>query len=142
MRKKIVGLLCFIVIGINSLSYSETPDSGSNEAEWAEFMAGVLNVEDEGVEYALPDGRRIDIYDKENNISYEVDWCKKWPEGIGQSLGYSLATNSEAGLILLFKAGEDEYYNAALGVINHLRQRGVKYHFIVVNVQSKRIWKF
>ena len=68
MRKKIVGLLCFIVIGINSLSYSETPDSDSNEAEWTEFMAGVLNVEDEGVEYILPDGRRIDIYDKKNNI--------------------------------------------------------------------------
>ena len=119
------------------------PNAESNETAWAEFIANdVLNVSDEGVEYVLPDGRRIDIFDEDNNISYEVDWCQKWEEGIGQSLGYAIATNSQPGLILLYKSGEDEYYNTALGVVNQLRERGYKYKFIVVNVKSGKVWKF
>ena len=105
------------------------------------IASNILNAE-EGVEYVLPDGRRIDIYDKDNNISYEVDWCQKWEEGIGQSLGYAIATNSQPGLILLYKSGEDEYYNTALGVVNQLRERGYKYKFIVVNVKSGKVWRF
>ena len=144
LLSKITALCCALVLLLaTSVAYETTPDSTSNEAEWVEFVAkSVLNVEDEGIEYTLPDGRRIDIYDKKNNISYEVDWCKKWPEGIGQSLGYSIATNSETGLILLFKSGEDEYYNTALGVVTDLRRRGIKYHFIVVNVENRKIWRF
>lgn len=119
------------------------PNAESSETSWAEFIASnILNVNDEGVEYILPDGRRIDIFDEENNISYEVDWCQKWEEGIGQSLGYAIATNSEPGLILLYKSGEDEYYNTALGVVNQLRERGYKYKFIVVNVKSGKVWRF
>ena len=126
-----------------SVTYDTVPNSTSNEADWVEFVAmSVLDVQDEYIAYALPDGRRIDIYDKTNNISYEVDWCKKWPEGIGQSLGYSIATKSQAGLILLYKTGDDEYYNTALGVINDLRRRGYEYHFIVVNVDNGKIWIF
>ena len=139
MKNYLASLLCLVLISAN---HTDVPNSGSNEAQWAEFVAGVLNVGEEGVEYILPDGRRIDIYDKSNNISYEVDWCQKWEEGIGQSLGYAIATNSEPGLILLFKNGEDEYYNTALGVVNQLRERGYKYRFIVVNVQSGKIWRF
>jgi len=124
-------------------SADTNPNADSNESAWAEFIASsILNVGDEGVEYVLPDGRRIDIFDEDNNISYEVDWCQKWEEGIGQSLGYAIATNSEPGLILLYKSGEDEYYNTALGVVNQLRERGYKYKFIVVNVKSGKVWRF
>ncbi|MQF98540.1 MAG: hypothetical protein FI729_03285 [SAR202 cluster bacterium] len=139
MKNYLAGILCLVFLNLNQ---TDAPDSGSNEAQWAEFVAGVLNVEEEGVEYILPDGRRIDIYDKSNNISYEVDWCQKWEEGIGQSLGYAIATNSDPGLILLFKNGDDEYYNTALGVVNQLRERGFNYKFIVVNVGSGKIWKY
>ena len=104
--KALCGALVLLLA--TSVTYDTVPNSTSNEADWVEFVAkSVLNVEDEGIEYTLPDGRRIDIYDKTNNISYEVDWCKKWPEGIGQSLGYSIATKSQAGLILLYKTGDD-----------------------------------
>ena len=127
--KALCGALVLLLA--TTVTYDTVPDSMS-----------VLDVQDEYIEYALPDGRRIDIYDKANNVSYEVDWCKKWPEGIGQSLGYSIATKSQAGLILLYKTGDDEYYNTALGVINDLRRRGYEYHFIVVNVGNGKIWRF
>ena len=133
-------LLCLLLVG----GHAQTiPDGQSNEAQWTEYIASsILNVGEEGIEYILPDGRRIDIFDEDNNISYEVDWCQKWEEGIGQSLGYAIATNSEPGLILLYKSGEDEYYNTALGVVNQLRERGYKYKFIVVNVKSGKVWRF
>ena len=121
---------------------SAVPNAESSEGEWATYIANNILSAEEGVEYVLPDGRRIDIYDKDNNISYEVDWCTKWEEGIGQSLGYAIATNSQPGLVLLYKSGEDEYYNTALGVVNQLRERGYKYEFIVVNVQSGKVWRF
>ncbi len=133
-------LFCLLFIGGDAQT---NPNEQSNETAWAEYIASnILNVDEEGVEYVLPDGRRIDIFDKDNNISYEVDWCQKWEEGIGQSLGYAIATNSEPGLILLYKHGEDEYYNTALGVVNQLRERGYKYKFIVVNVKSGKVWRF
>lgn len=139
--KALCGTLALLLV--TSVAYDTAPDSTSNEAEWVGHIAkSVLDVQDEYIEYALPDGRRVDIYDKNNNVSYEVDWCKKWPEGIGQSLGYSIATKSQAGLILLYKTGDDEYYNTALGVINDLRRRGYEYHFIVVNVDNGKIWRF
>jgi hypothetical protein len=133
-------LLCLLSI---SGDVQTNPNEQSHETEWAEYIASnILNVDEEGVEYILPDGRRVDIFDEDNNISYEVDWCQKWEEGIGQSLGYAIATNSEPGLILLYKSGEDEYYNTALGVVNQLRERGYKYKFIVVNVKSGKVWQF
>ena len=48
MKSYLVGLLCLALVSAN---YAETPTSASNEAQWAEFVAGVLNVEDEGVEF-------------------------------------------------------------------------------------------
>ena len=114
-----------------------------NELEWAKHVATeVLELTEESIEYSLPDGRRVDIFDKDGKIAYEVDWCQKWEEGVGQSLGYAIATNSDPGLILLFKNGEDEYYNTALGVVNQLRERGYKYTFVVVNVGNGKVWKF
>jgi len=143
MKSLLAPLLLSLLFLGGHASTDTSPNANSNEAAWAEFIAStVLNVSPEAVEYRLPDGRRIDIFDEDNNIAYEVDWCQKWEEGIGQSLGYAIATNSQPGLILLYKHGEDEYYNTALGVINQLRERGYNYKFIVVNVQSGKIWKF
>lgn len=91
-----------------------------------------------GLEYELPDGRRVDIY---NGIAWEVDWVKKWPESIGQSLGYGIATDSDSGIILLMENGEDEYYNAALSVVTSLRKHGYKFSFIVINVNNGKVWR-
>ena len=143
MKSLLAPLLLSLVVLGGYAGTDTSPNENSNEAAWAEFIANdILNVLPEAVEYTLPDGRRIDIFDEDNNISYEVDWCQKWEEGIGQSLGYAIATNSQPGLILLYKHGEDEYYNTALGVVNQLRERGYKYKFIVVNVKSGKVWRF
>ena len=145
MMKKIAACLMAVVMvsSQNIVMYQNGVSEDSNEAEWAEHISSnILKLKSESVEYILPDGRRVDIFDKENGVAYEVDWCKKYAEGIGQSLGYAIATNCDPGLILLYKNGEDEYYNTALGIVSQLRERGYKYKLIVLNVQSGKVWKF
>jgi hypothetical protein len=141
VKKILLATSCLLFIGGDTIQ-PPAPNTESSEAVWAAYIASNILDAAEGVEYVLPDGRRIDIYDEDNNVSYEVDWCQKWEEGIGQSLGYAIATNSEPGLILLYKNGDDEYYNTALGVVNQLRERGYDYRFVVINVQNGKVWKF
>jgi len=52
------------------------------------------------LEYRLPDRTRVDCLSDEYAI--EVDWAKKWAEGIGQSLYYAHMTNKKpaVGIIM------------------------------------------
>ena len=57
---------------------------------------------DRGVtEYILPDRTRVDCLTEKHAI--EFDWGKKWHEGIGQSLYYSVQTGKRAGVVLILK---------------------------------------
>ena len=44
-------------------------------------------------EYVLKDKRRIDCLT--NKYAIEIDFAEKWPECMGQAVGYSLAINEE-----------------------------------------------
>ncbi|MGB0849099.1 MAG: hypothetical protein ACPGSM_20365 [Thiolinea sp.] len=57
---------------------------------------------DRGIsEFILPDRTRVDCLTETHAI--EFDWAKKWAEGIGQSLYYSLQTGKRAGVVLILK---------------------------------------
>ena len=64
-------------------------------------------------EYRLPDGRRVDILTK--GLAIEVDWVKKWPEAIGQSIGYAIETDRMPAILLLLrnKPTEQKYLDHA-----------------------------
>jgi hypothetical protein len=51
------------------------------------------------IEYRLKDATRVDCLTDEYAI--EVDWAKKWAEGIGQSLYYGLMTNKKPAVALI-----------------------------------------
>jgi hypothetical protein len=51
------------------------------------------------IEYRLKDTTRVDCLTDEYAI--EVDWAKKWAEGIGQSLYYGLMTNKKPAVALI-----------------------------------------
>lgn len=90
-------------------------------------------------EVKLPDGRRVDILTEK--VAWEVDWVGKWEEGIGQSLGYAIATQRDPGLWLLKPIGDDsadESYNQALGVVTLLRAKGIPIQFRVTSVPKTR----
>ena len=111
---------------------------GEGEVELVARYAPQL-FHDPQIEYALPDGRRIDVLT--DRFAYECDWSTKFPEGIGQALAYAVATNRNPGLILLMKGADDERYNQCLGVITHLRSRGYNFEFIAINVENGKIWR-
>lgn len=102
-----------------------------HETEWvrrirdAEVPAGEL-------EHRLPDGRRVDLLTE--TTAWEFDFAHKWTEGVGQALGYGIATNRRPGLWLLKKRDEDEEYNQALGVVTLLRERGIPIEFRVTEI--------
>lgn len=114
-----------------------------SENEWAVVIKdNILFVLEEEKEFTLPAGQRIDLFDEHNNIAYEIDWAYKWTEAIGQSLIYKIKTNSNPGVILLMKTGEDEHYLNAINVINDLRSHGYNYEFIVINIDTYKYWRF
>lgn len=48
------------------------------------------------MEYRLNDGTRIDLLiDEPNPRAVEIDWDKKWAEGLGQAIYYMMAVNTE-----------------------------------------------
>lgn len=59
-------------------------------------------------EYRLPDRTRVDCLTDTHAI--EFDWAKKWHEGIGQSLFYSLHTGKRAGVVLIARKRKDYKY--------------------------------
>lgn len=79
-------------------------------------------------EYKLPDGRRVDIYDPENGIAWEVEWCAKWEESIGQAIGYAASLDMEPGVWLIFKDGDDEEWNQFQTAAEYLQSRGIPLH--------------
>jgi len=50
-------------------------------------------------EVRLWDATRVDLLNATHAI--EVDWCRKWPEAIGQALYYALVTGRRPGVLLL-----------------------------------------
>ena len=53
------------------------------------------------VEVRLWDATRVDMLS--DDTAWEVDWAKKWAEGIGQALYYAAVTGKRPGLVLLVR---------------------------------------
>ncbi len=76
---------------------------------WCEGSKGRMEV-------TLPEGPRVDCITKTHAI--EMDFARKWPEAIGQSLHYAQLTGLEAGIVLILKSQKDTpHLNAARKVI-------------------------
>jgi hypothetical protein len=58
-------------------------------------------------EYLLNDRSRVDCLTK--NYAIEVEWAKKWAEGIGQSLYYAKMTNKEPAIALIIGNNDEKY---------------------------------
>ncbi len=90
-----------------------SPASGKREqwyqSVWCDGMGGKMEVE-------LPEGPRVDCLTPTHAI--EVDFARKWPEAIGQSLHYALLTGLKAGIVLVLKSpGDTHHLHAARKVI-------------------------
>lgn len=86
--------LCFLAV---------RPCSADERSETAK-LAKELGAKQEVM---LSDGTRCDLLT--DTLAIEVDWAKKWPEAIGQSLHYARLTKKRPGIILLYYAGDDRH---------------------------------
>ena len=78
----------------------------SVNAETESFYQGICaNLLKGKTEVYLSDKTRIDILTETEAI--EVDFARKWAEGIGQALHYSTMTQRHAGLILIIEEESD-----------------------------------
>lgn len=107
------------------------PTASDRETTWSAYLAGECNGQ---AEHRLPDGSRIDILT--DRAAWEVEWCEKWEQAIGQALFYGISTNQTPGVWLLKRADDDEDYLRCLLVIESLRAKGVEIELRVTEVRK------
>ncbi len=59
------------------------------------------------IEFRLKDATRVDCLT--DDYAIEVDWAKKWAEGIGQSLYYGLMTTRKPAVALIVGAKDKKF---------------------------------
>ncbi len=94
------------------------PSPSDGETVWSRWLAERMG----GVaEFVLPDRSRVDILT--DTLAIEVDWVKKWPEAIGQSVFYGIVTERQPAVLLLLrgKSTESRYLERARQATNELR---------------------
>jgi len=75
-----------------------------NERYYQERLCDKL---DGVIEYTLKDKTRVDCLTDEYAI--EVDWAKKWAEGVGQSLYYAHMTERKPAIGLIVNSKDSRY---------------------------------
>lgn len=118
-------ILCLALVGDGPL---DSMVGRILETAAAKRLAESIGVPEEDVERRLPDGRRVDILDREAGIAWEVEWVSKWPESIGQAIGYATVTDLEPGIWLLFRPGDDERWNQCQTAVEYLQGHGIPLH--------------
>jgi hypothetical protein len=86
---------------------SGVPPPTAREAVWCQYVAGRLRGSPR-LEVRLSDGSRCDILTSTH--AWEVDFAKKWHEGISQAVLYGKLTGRRAGLILLVNPERDQAF--------------------------------
>jgi len=99
-------VLFFLYLLISyTFSFKEVPlPEKKNERYYQIKMCNKLEGK---IEYRLADKTRVDCLTDEYAI--EVDWAKKWAEGIGQSLYYGMVTNKKPAIGLIVEEGDERY---------------------------------
>ena len=67
------------------------------------------------MEYRLSDKTRVDCLT--NRYAIEIDFAKKWAEGVGQSLFYAEMTGKEPAVGLIIDMNSEEQYLQRLNLI-------------------------
>jgi len=111
--KKIINAVIVVVVLIAGFIWensktpppSPVPKGKKNEKYYQTIMCNKLGGR---IEYVLFDKTRVDCLTKEYAI--EVDWAKKWAEGIGQALYYAEITNKKPAVGLIVGGSKDQKY--------------------------------
>lgn len=79
------------------------------------YQAKLCNELGGKLEVVLVDKTRVDCVTDQYAI--EIDFAKKWPEGVGQSLYYAHMTNKKPAIGLIIDKDRDEHHYQRLEVL-------------------------
>lgn len=112
LNKITIPILTLVILTLATLARAKSSESWYQKV-WCDGMNGKI-------EYRLKDGQRIDCLTDQYAI--EVEFARKWPEAVGQSLNYSMLTGKIAGIVLILKTVEDQtHWQRLLAVIKHYK---------------------
>jgi hypothetical protein len=81
----------------------DPPAATAHEPAWSKYLSWKWNGE---AEHRTVDGSRVDVLT--DDMAWEVEWCKKWKESIGQALFYGVVTGRKPGVVLLLRRKPSE----------------------------------
>lgn len=112
MTKIIIILLsaCTLLL----VTYWPTKESVTRNERY--YQIQLCDELDGAIEFVLPDKTRVDCLT--NEYAIEVDWAKKWAEGIGQSLYYAEMTDKKPAIGLIVGAKDKRYLRRINKVAN------------------------
>ena len=116
-----LGLSCCLLLF--SCSQESNTSSTKNEKYYQTQLCKNLKGK---VEVVLYDKTRVDCLTDEYAI--EVDWAKKWAEGVGQSIYYAEITNRKPSIALIMAdtVTDERHYNRLRVVANKLNIHVIK----------------
>lgn len=111
MKKQFSLLLTIVAVVLYFLSQSDIPLEKEENVKRDEkyYQTKMCNEFGGKTEYILFDKTRVDCLTDEYAI--EVDFAKKWAEGIGQSLYYAEITKKKPAIALIVGEGDEKYLN-------------------------------
>jgi len=114
-----LATFCFVAvcIGATWLLAEPTPTLAPPRQHETERQAafrlapkyGITKPEHE-IDVRLGNGAEADYLPSGSEYVYEIDWAKKWHEGVGQSLEYAFVTGRKPALILLVRTKKDQRF--------------------------------
>ncbi len=108
----------------NDLSINKQDDSKHDEKYYQTKMCNEFGGD---MEYVLFDKTRVDCLTKEYAI--EVDFAKKWAEGIGQSLYYAEVTGKKPAIGVISGDGDEKY-------LDRIRRVGDKFGIKIIVLEK------
>ncbi len=87
------------------LTLNQEDDNAKHDEKY--YQTKMCNEFEGNMEYVLLDKARVDCLTSEYAI--EVDFAKKWAEGIGQSLYYADVTGKKPAIGLIVGDGDEKY---------------------------------
>ncbi|MFA5233293.1 MAG: hypothetical protein WC390_02755 [Sulfurimonas sp.] len=91
----------------NDLTLNQEPDGAKKDEKY--YQTKMCSEFGGKMEHVLFDKARVDCLTTEYAI--EVDFAKKWAEGIGQSLYYAEVTGKKPAIGLIVGDGDEKYLN-------------------------------
>lgn len=98
-------LLLLYLFFENDLTLNQEPEETKKDEKY--YQTKICTEFGGEMEHVLFDRTRVDcLTDK---YAIEVDFAKKWAEGIGQSLYYADVTGKKPAIVLIVGAGDEKY---------------------------------